>query len=345
MTGAHTGSTSSRPAAAIALEPADLVDRLFSEHLWSRLASVVQVDRSAILTDLGSSPARDRLATVDVLITGWGCDPIDDRVLDAAPRLRAIVHAGGAVSAQLGPQAAHRGIALSNAGAANAIPVAEYTLAMILLANKAAFRAQRDYRARQRLNDRLAEFAEVGNLAKVVGIVSASRIGRRVIELLEPFDLDVVVTDPLLTDGEAAALGLRRVPLDELLRTSDVVSLHPPVLPTTTGMIGAGELALLRDGATLINTSRGVIVDQDALVAELATGRIEAVLDVTEPDVLPAGHPLYTLPNVVLTPHIAGSLGTELHRLGSHVVDELARFARGDPFAYAEAPPVPPSTD
>ena len=99
-------------------------------------------------------------------------------------------------------------------------------------------------------------------------------------------------------------------------------------------MLDARRLALLRDGATLINTARGALIDQDALVAELRTGRIDAVLDVTEPEVLPAGSPLYDLPNVVLTPHIAGALGVEVRRLGESALAELERYARGEPFAH-----------
>lgn len=342
-----------RPRGAIALAPPELLDRLFAADLRAELDTILDVD-GEVLTDLHTTEALARLAEVEVLLTGWGCDRIDDVVLDAAPKLRAIVHTGGSVAAHLGPEAGRRGIACSNAGAANATPVAEYTLAMILLANKAAFRAQREYRERRRaagdatgrdagtevsaldLGDRVSAYPEVGNRDKIVGIVGASRIGRLVIDHLARFELEVVVADPFLSHGDAAGLGVRSVTLEELLATSDVVSLHAPALPTTVGMIGARELALLRDGATLINTARGVIVDQDALLAELTTGRIEAILDVTEPDVLPPDHPLFALPNVVVTPHIAGSLGTELHRLGEHAIDEIARFVTGRGFAYPE---------
>jgi phosphoglycerate dehydrogenase-like enzyme len=114
------------------------------------------------------------------------------------------------------------------------------------------------------------------------------------------------------------------------------VSLHVPVLPSTTKMIGRRELSLIRAGATLINTARGAIVDHDALVEQLRTGRFRAYLDTTDPELLPAGHELYVLPNVLLTPHIAGSAGTELHRLGANVVAETKRFVAGEPFAYPE---------
>jgi phosphoglycerate dehydrogenase-like enzyme len=124
---------------------------------------------------------------------------------------------------------------------------------------------------------------------------------------------------------------VRRVDLDALLATSDVVSLHAPALPSTERMVGAAELARMMNGATLINTARGVLVDHEALTAELRTGRISAVLDVTDPEPLPTGHPLLALPNCVVTPHLAGSQGSELGRLADLVIEEIRRFAAGRP--------------
>ncbi|GAB3960257.1 hypothetical protein GCM10027614_81660 [Micromonospora vulcania] len=120
------------------------------------------------------------------------------------------------------------------------------------------------------------------------------------------------------------------------MATSDVVSLHQAVTPETVGQIDAHLLGLMRDGATLLNTARGAVVDQQALVAELRTGRIHAVLDVTEPEPLPADSELWQVPNLVLTPHIAGSMGNELHRIGASVVAEVRRFVAGEPFEHPE---------
>ncbi|MFI6743169.1 hydroxyacid dehydrogenase [Nonomuraea sp. NPDC050451] len=230
---------------------------------------------------------------------------------------------------------------MSSAADANAVPVAEYTLAVILLANKAVPALAREYRAGRAamgLIDLIEEFPGIGNYGKTVGLVGASRIGRRVAELLRPFDLEVLVSDPYLDETGAAALGARRVALDELFRACDVVSLHAPATQQTLGMVTAAHLAAMRPGATLVNTARGSLVDQDALVAELRRGRIWAVLDVTEPEITPPGSPLWDLPNVILTPHVAGSLGTELVRLGSHAVDEVARVLAGMPLRHAVDP-------
>jgi phosphoglycerate dehydrogenase-like enzyme len=288
--------------------------RLFTESSLARLRGVADV----VDAEIGA------LGDVELLLTGWGCPPIDEAVLAAAPRLRAIVHAAGSAKGHVTPACWARGIVVSTAAEANARPVAEYTLAMILLANKAAHSAERLYRERRGRVDALAELPAIGNAGKTVGLVGASRIGRRVVDLLRPFDLEILVHDPYLTGS---------IPLDDVLAAADVVTLHAPALPSTRHMLDARRLGLMRDGATLINTARGALVDHDALIAELRTGRISAVLDVTEPEPLPAGSPLFELPNVVLTPHIAGALGTEVRRLGDAAIDEVARYAAGERFA------------
>ena len=151
--------------------------------------------------------------------------------------------------------------------------------------------------------------------------------------------MDVLVWDPTLGEDEVIE-GARRVELDELLSTSDVVSVHAPAIPETDGLIGRSELALLPSGATIINTARGSVIDQQALLDELYARRIHAVIDVTDPDVLPPGHPLFAAPNLVLTPHIAGSQGVELYRLGDAAIIETERFARGEPFLHDVAQPA-----
>jgi phosphoglycerate dehydrogenase-like enzyme len=209
---------------------------------------------------------------------------------------------------------------------------------MILLANKDIRSMAQRYRAERRPIHVVDEYPGVGNLGRTVGIVGASLVGRHVLRLLAPFDLHPLLADPYLTAADAAELGAELVELPELFRRSDVVSVHAPALPATRGMIDATLLAMLPDGSTLINTARGSLVDEHALVANLRTGRISAVLDVTEPELPAADSPLWDLPNVLLTPHAAGAVGTELARLGATAVDELTRFAAGEPLAHPVDP-------
>lgn len=320
---------SGRPALSLALLR-DFTEQLFSDELLARLASVARVLDDEPLTTFDDARAARVLPETEILLTGWGAPRIDAAVLDRAPRLRAIVHAAGTVKMHVDPECWRRGVVVTSAAAANAIPVAEYTLAMILLANKRMFRLRERYRELRRARHWAREFPGLGNYRRTVGIVGASQVGRRVLELLRPFDLEVLVQDPLLDEAGAAALGARAVELDALVAASDVVSLHAPALLETHHLMDARRLALLRDGATLINTARGWLVDHGALERELVSGRIDAVIDTTDPEVLPAESPLYELPNVLLTPHVAGALGTETQRLAALAIDEIERLARGE---------------
>lgn len=332
---AMTSEKTRRPKALLAMAPAGLADMVFGAG-WPGLHDRVELLSHSVVSDWQLVDPTI-LAQTEVVVTGWGCPALTAEVLELAPELKAVVHQGGVASTQLPPAARSR-IRFSNAGDANATPVAEYTLAMILLANKDAFTATRLYREEQAAIHREERFPFSGNFRRTVGIVGASRIGRKVIKLLRPFDLHILVTDPTLDPQEAGLLGVELVGLDHLMASSSVVSIHAPAIPSTFEMIGASQLGLLETGATLINTSRGELVDQESLLAELRTGRINAILDVTTPDVLPPGHELYSMANVVLTPHIAGSMGNELARLGEHVLAELDRYRSGQEFAYPEAP-------
>lgn len=286
------------------------------------------------IRDFHTPEGKALLAEADILITGWGCPKIDDAVLDAAPRLRYVLHAAGSVKHHVGDACWERGVQISSAADANAIPVAEYTVAMIILANKRVLQIARALHTTRAeiLPEQL--FPDMGNYRKRVGIIGASKIGRHVIRLLAPYELDVVVADPYLDAAEAAALGVELVTLDELVASSDVVSLHAPSLPSTKNLIDAGRIERLRPGATFINTSRGDLVDQDALLARVERGDLYAVLDVTTPWVLPADSGFYAHPNVLLTPHIAGSLGNELERMAASTVQEALRLSRGDPLEF-----------
>lgn len=334
---APVAATGARPKLAFAYRPTLARDVFSAEHL-RRVHDLCDVLDVNPLQGFDDDRAKLILSEIAVLVTGWGCPRIDAAVIGLAPHLRLIAHSAGTVKSFIAPEVFDAGITVTNAAAANAIPVAEFTLAAILFANKNVFgfrelyRSKRDQTHPEQLTDE-----PVGNWHKTVGIVGLSRIGRRVIELLRPFDLSVLVHDPYLSAAEATALGVRNLPLDDVIGRADVLSLHAPALDSTRHMIDARRLALLRDGSTLINTARGSLVDQTALRRELVSGRISAVIDVTEPEVLPATSPLYDLPNVLLTPHIAGAVGRERERLGEMAVAEVERFLRGEPLVHRVA--------
>ncbi|MBO0510365.1 hydroxyacid dehydrogenase [Streptomyces beijiangensis] len=304
--------------AALALSP---------EHL-ERLRATTDLS-DLVVSDFSSPEGRKALARTDVLLSGWGCPRLDAAVLADAPRLSAVVHAAGSVKGFLAPEVWDRGILVSSAAEANAAPVAHFTVSAIQLAGKRAFRLAHAYRNGDHQDP--TTDPDIGNHGRTVGIVGASRIGRLVLGALAGRGYRLLVSDPFLHPDDAAGLGAELVELDTLLRESDVVSLHAPLLPETRGLLDDRRLSLLRDGAVIVNTARGALIDTAALTRHCADGRIDAVLDVTEPEPLPAGHPLLGMGNVLLTPHLAGAMGTEIRLLGEFAVTEVERFAHQEP--------------
>ena len=321
------------PGAVFAMDPVHL-PLLFPPPLVARLRRAAEIDPALVVQDFTDAAATPALADAEILITGWGCPRLDASTLAAVPRLRTVLHAAGSVRSLIGEELWARGVTVSSAAAANAVPVAEYTLAMILLTGKRVLETARDYRASRTRPDWLSTPRTVGNHRRTVGVLSASLIGRRVIELLRPHDVEVLLHDPFVDEAGAAELGVRSVGLAELFRRSDTVSVHTPLLPATRGLVGRELIDTMRPDAVLINTARGAVLDQDALADAALAGRIRAVLDVTDPEVLPPGHPLWQCDNVLLTPHLAGSQGNEWRRLAGLALSEIARWASGEGFLH-----------
>jgi phosphoglycerate dehydrogenase-like enzyme len=215
-----------------------------------------------------------------------------------------------------------RGITVFSANACIALNVAEYTVgAMIMVARQ--FLEQAEAMRHSLKGDPNVPHSGRYLRGAVVGLVSASQVGREVIRLLQPFDVTVLLHDPYLSEADARSLGVTPVGLDDLFERSEIVSLHTPSIPETRHLIGAAQLRRLRDGALFINTSRGSVLDHDALLAEARTGRFRVVLDVTEPEPLPIDHPLRALPNVYLTPHVSGAGAYGYFRIGETTLQAL----------------------
>lgn len=320
-----------RPTAVFALRPS-LVPDIFPADVVARLRRVVDCDPGSVLTGLASTADRDLLSRADILLTGWDCPVLDATALRYATRLRAVVHAAGSVKHHTTPELFAAGVVVSSAAGVNARPVAEYTMAAIVLASKRVFA----HAAAARAGDPPPGYVpgeRVGLTGSTVGVVGASRIGRLVVRMLSGYDVRCLVYDPYAGADDVRALGAEPVDLDTLCRISDVVTVHAPATPETYRMIDGPRLASMRDGTVLVNTARGALVDTEALAEHCATGRLDAVLDVTDPEPLPAGHPLLAMPNVLVTPHLAGAKGRELRRFGEFAVSEVERLLAGKPLA------------
>ncbi|MET8684548.1 hydroxyacid dehydrogenase [Streptomyces sp. NPDC004732] len=303
----------------------------FGPRERERLHAIAALGQPLAAARLDTEAVRARLAEVEVLVTSWGCPVLDEDVLAAAPRLRAVLHAAGSVRHHVPHAAFDRGLLVTTAADANAEPVAHFTLGAILWAfKKVPFLAADARRFREDWSYR-ENHGELSGRDRTVVLVGFSRIGRRVARLLHRLDLArVLVVDPVAERADIVAAGAHPAELAEALPQADVLSLHAPALPETHRMIGAAQLAALPPGAVLVNTARGALVDTVALENACRAG-LHAVLDVTDPEPLPSSSPLYDLPNVVLTPHIAGSLGSETRTMADAALTELERYAAGLP--------------
>lgn len=273
------------------------------------------------------------LAHADVIFSGWQGPVLNDAFFDAAPKLKAVFYGAGSMGYILTPAVWERGIVVTSALEANAVPVAEYALATILFSLKHGWRLARETKAARCHPNRNHV---PGCYGRTVGLISLGAIARKLLELLRPFDLNVVVYDPFLAEHDAAALDVELVSLAAVFQRSDVISLHTPSFPETRGMITGQHMGSMKPGATFINTARGELVREEEMIEVLSRRPdLQAVLDVTVKEPPDPDSPLYSLENVVLTPHIAGSAGQECQRMGRYMVEELRRYLAGEPLKYA----------
>ena len=261
---------------------------------------------------------------------------LDEGFLSATPHLKAFFYGAGSTGCFTTSSVWKRGVLVTSANAANAIPVAEYTLSMILFSLKHGWRLMRELREVRPLLDRNTA---MGCFGSTVGLISLGIIARTLVKLLRSFDLQVLAFDPYVSEEQASDLGVRLVSLDEIFDRSDVVSLHTPLLAETIGMVGGSHFSRMKQGGTFINTARGGVVRETEMLEVLKKRPdLQAVLDVTQHEPTDPQSPLFGLPNVVLTPHLAGSVGNECRRMGQYMVEELERFVQNKPLKWAITP-------
>ncbi|MGY1644551.1 2-hydroxyacid dehydrogenase [Geodermatophilus sp. SYSU D00703] len=263
-------------------------------------------------------PPAGEATQAQVWVPGGGTG-IPDGFLAALPHLRLVqlLSAGAERFVDRLPE----GVVLCNARGAHTPSTAEWVVAAVLAAQRGIpefVRAQDAGRWAPRTCGTV-----VGARVLVVG---AGDIGRTVGRVLAGFDAEVTYVARTAREGVHGTGELPR-----LLPEADVVVVLVPVTEETTGLVDAAFLAAMRDGALLVNAARGVVVDTGALLAELRWGRLRAALDVTDPEPLPEGHPLWTAPGLLLTPHVAGNVPQSNERAAAAVTDQLARVLAGEP--------------
>ena len=278
---------------------------------------------------------KESFSDTEFIFSTWGMPVFTEEEIKALfPSLKCVFYGAGSVQFFARPFL-NCGVKVFSSWAANAVPVAEYTVAQIILANKGFFSL-----ARYQSAGDLAKAAEIkecypGTFGEAVGIIGAGMIGSLVAEMLKAYRISVKVFDPFLSDEGAEALGVTKCSLSEIFSTCFVVSNHLANNEQTKGMLKKEHFSAMRQYATFINTGRGAQVVEEDLCAVLAEREdLTAILDVTYPEPPENGHPFYALSNCILTPHIAGSYGDEVKRMGEYQLTELRKHLNNQQSQY-----------
>ena len=330
-----TSGSNKNPAAADAAAVYFLAEEVFEQIYGSEdrtiISSRVKTCRQ-LITPQDYQDSSTTWPEVEMIFSGWGMVPMDEVFFQRFPKLKVVFYAAGTVKGFVTDGFWRRNIRLTNAAAANAVPVSEFTISQIFFALKHGWQQALFIRKHGKFPPC---HVTPGAYQTTVGLISLGVIGRLVAERLQQFDMNVVAYDPFFPAEDAAKLNVRLLPLEEVFAVSDVVSCHTPVLSDTEKMIRGSHFESMKEGATFINTARGIIVNEKEMIDVLKKRPdLFAILDVTEPMPPANGSPLYSLENVVLTPHIAGSLGAECGRMGRLMLEELDLFLAGKPLRY-----------
>lgn len=277
----------------------------------------------------------DAFKDTEYIFSTWGMPRFSvEEIKRYFPSLQCVFYGAGSVQS-FAREFLRAGVRVFSAWAANAVPVAEFTVAQIVLSNKGYFLTNRLYRSKGNKAAKSAFSACKGNFGETVGIIGAGMVGRLVIKMLKQYKLKVIVFDPFLSDESARELGVEKCGLEELFSRAFVISNHLADNEKTKGMLGYDLFSRMRENAVFINTGRGAQVVEEELVRILKEREdISALLDVTCPEPPVEGHPFYTLPNCLLTPHIAGSGGDEVARMGDYMLNEFCAYISSAPTSY-----------
>ena len=313
--------------------PQPLRGRILPAEALARLQCLAEVTLNEDGRSWNAQELASRLPGVDALITGWGIVPLTAEVLAQADRLRLIAHAAGSVKGFVTDAVFARGIAVTHAASRIADSVAEFSLLAVLIGLRRPHDLDRQMKTRTPWPAGIeAPAYEIAG--RSVGLLGMGYVGQRAARLFQAVGAEVWAYDPYLSPQRAAELGVRQAALDALLRACPIISVHLPVTEETHHLLGARELALIQDGAVFVNTARSWVVDQQAMIRELATGRFWAALDVFDVEPLPAEHPLRHMDNVLLTPHVAGFTRDCYGSLMALMVAEVERFFAGEPLKF-----------
>ncbi|MCL2639639.1 MAG: hydroxyacid dehydrogenase [Phycisphaerales bacterium] len=297
------------------------------EDSLAKLRSVGNVELNPNPKAYTPQELAEKLKTADVCITTWGSARFTKAVLEGTA-VKLIAHAAGSVQGIIAEDVFETGVKVVSANQAFGKTVAEYNILLHLMAARRSYDIIRKTKTE---NGWSGEMSVDGLLGKTVGIIGLGTISRELIKMLKVFDTKILLYSEHCTKEKAEELGVESVPLDRLLKESDTVNVQTSLTQKSYHLLNAERLALLKDGAIIVNVARGPIIEEAALIKELESKRIFAALDVYDEEPLPENHPLRTLENVLTSPHVGGKTVECRANFGKIVADDIVRFARGEP--------------
>lgn len=314
--------------------PSKITEEVYPKRVIDELRAIANIDTTVYSReDVVSS--EHKFDDVEYVFTTWDFGPMtEEQIQKHLPSLKAVFYAAGTVQYFAKPFL-NCGIKVFSAWAANAVPVAEYTVAQIILANKGYYLSAPIVKSKRYDEARNFFLNYPGNFDVKIGIIGAGMIGKLVIQMLKAYRMEVLVFDPFLSDEKAMELGVRKVALSEIFSSCHVVSNHLANNTQTQGMLKREHFESMLPYATFLNTGRGAqVVEEDLISVLRARKDLVAVLDVTYPEPPEESSPFYTLPNCILTPHIAGSCGFEKYRMAEYMLEEYRNYTMGLPCKY-----------
>lgn len=300
---------------------------LITDQVWKKIQALGEV----AALECGCTDERkicEVMRDAQIAVTSWGSPRLDQELLDCAPGLELVAHAAGSVKSIVSDELYDRNIRVVSSARVLSRGVSEMALGLTIAAAKNVFSANEQIHS----GEWPKEFSPVNELYEMtVGVVGCGFAGAHYVELLKPFDVRIMVYDPGLDREAIEKLGGEKAELSDLLKESDIISLHAPSIDATYHMINEDSIGLMKDRAILINTARGSLIDEAALAKAMENGKLKyACLDVTDPEPPKADSPLRKLPNCIMTPHVAGLFNNGKYKIGAHVYEEMVRYNQGE---------------
>jgi len=316
-----------RPAVLV-LAHGDLFTELFPDPVRARLESFADARYSDLGRGMTQEELQERVADVTGCITTWGSPKFTPAVIGNAPKLKIIAHAAGTVKPFVSDAVFERNIVVTSAAPIIARYVGEMALMLTLSSLRMVTRQDRVIKGGGWHDSSLDEPRTL--LEQRVGLIGFGSTGREFAKVLKPFNVELLIHDPFADASVIEEFGGRAAGIEEILTSCRVISLHAASIPSTRHLLNAERLRMIPAGSLLVNTARGSLIDTDALVAELKTGRFTAALDVFDPDEpLPLDHPLRALPNVILTPHASGPVRERYWEMAMGAVENIRLVCSG----------------